>query len=339
MYGDLDSFAWEAPAEPGVFSWQECELWRDAPGMRQPVLALVGRPGAPTREYYPLAGNQSLYRVLAAVDPTEEGILAFVQRYGRLGEGVEAWADLPDGRSALVEPLREWRTVITWLGEQVRVWDMIEAGDLDGLAPIIQWDGKKAVRYQMPVAVRRSLLPEWDQLPEEFRRDADKRDEDFYTIAGGRQEGDRLLRLTPGDVLQPARYWLLDGVNGMLGNTTQPALLWDDTGGRVILRHYPRSLLGAAYLQFAVAILSGRVSRICQVCGRSFEVTKIASRNDRLTCSNTCRTRAYRDRQKKAQELHAAGKAPQEIAVIIGSDLETVAGWLHKEGDSEPARG
>jgi hypothetical protein len=63
----------------------------------------------------------------------------------------------------------------------------------------------------------------------------------------------------------------------------------------------------------------------------------IASRNDRLTCSNTCRTRAYRDRQKRAQELHAAGKPPQEIAEILGSILETVTGWLHKEGDSKSA--
>jgi hypothetical protein len=330
MFGDLSDFVWEVPAEVGVFSWQECRLWRD---WREPGLALVGRYGAASRQYRPLAGNLSLYRALAAVDPTGEGILAFVERYGRLGKGVETSADLPNGRHGIVEPFGTWRTVIVWLRETVRLWDMIEAGDSDGLASVIKWDGKGAVRYCVPAAVGELLWPGWENLPEDYRRQAEKREADCYTIAGGVLGPDRLLRLTPGDVLQPARYLLLDLVNGMLGNTTQPALLWDDKAGRPILRHYPNSLLGAAYLQFATAILSGRVSRTCQVCGRQFEVTTLASRNDRLTCSNTCRTRAYRDRQKKAQELYAGGKTLREIAKILGSRLEAVKGWVRKEKD------
>jgi hypothetical protein len=136
-------------------------------------------------------------------------------------------------------------------------------------------------------------------------------------------------------VLLPARWQVLSWVNGALGKTAQPALSWDDRAGRSVLYTWPRSLLGAAYLQFAHAILSGRLSQTCVVCGRAFEVTKISSRNDRLTCSNTCRTRAYRDRQRKAQELFAGGRTPREIARLLGTTTDKVKAWVQSQNRKE----
>jgi hypothetical protein len=138
----------------------------------------------------------------------------------------------------------------------------------------------------------------------------------------------QLAQLTPGDVIHPARLFLIAAVNGTLGRTTQPMLLWDDKAARARMCTYPRSLLGAAYLQFATAILSGRLSRTCQVCGRAFEITNVSSRDDRVTCSNTCRTRAYRDRQQRSRDLLGKGWSLKRISAELGSDVPTIKKWL-----------
>src|SRR5262249_42108217 len=117
-------------------------------------------------------------------------------------------------------------------------------------------------------------------------------------------------------------------VNDHLSRATQPALLWDQKHRKVIQRNYPRSLFGAVHLQFSAAILSGRETQVCPVCGRYFEVTALASRNDRLTCSNRCRVRAYRDRQQKARDLHAKNWSLQRIAKELGSEISTIKKWL-----------
>jgi hypothetical protein len=324
MFGDPSSFLWHAPASEGVYEWQDCRLVGDARFKR----SLVRKCSLEDlMDYYPLGENVSLYRTLAAVEPTETGILEFVNRYGPLGEGVEKYAELPDGRHGMVEPLEDWRHTVVWLGEAIRLWDMIERGDRDGLARVIKWQGKKAVYYREPETVRRWLhIPSRKELPEDVWR---RLKELERPIASVDHSPEILATFTPGDVVEPARAWVVFTVNGTLANTVQPAFLWDRRG-RVLFRTWPRSLLGATYLQFATAIRSHRVSRECQVCGKPFEVTNIASRNDRLTCSQTCRTRAYRDRQKKARELHAAGRKPGEIAREIGSTTKKVREWIKK---------
>jgi hypothetical protein len=287
------------------------------------------------RGYRPLAGTLSLYQALAKVEPTEEGVLAFVRRYGPLGEGVETSAETPEDRYATVEPLPAWRKTVVWLREWIRLWDMIKRGDRDGLARFIKWRGKEKVFYQASPALH-AALGHPEELPEGVHELWDALWGEGLTIAGADPSDRgvaRLTQLTRGDVIQPARLVLLAAVNGTLGRTTQPALIWDDKAARARMFTHPRSLLGAAYLQFATAILSGRLSRTCQVCGRAFEVTNVSSRNDRLTCSNTCRTRAYRDRQQQAREFHDKGWSLKRISKELRSDVSTVKKWIsqHKE--------
>jgi hypothetical protein len=141
------------------------------------------------------------------------------------------------------------------------------------------------------------------------------------TIASADHNPGLLASFAPGEVEAPARCVVLRIVNDSLGRAAQPALLWDQKHRKVPQRNYPRSLLGAVHLQFAAAILSGREARMCPVCGRYFEVTALASRNDRLTCSNRCRVRAYRDRQQRARELHGEGWSLTRIAEDLGSKI------------------
>jgi hypothetical protein len=320
VFGDLSAFVWTVPISPDAFRFVECVQTDKA---AEP--ALVWQEGGPVRHYRPLTGKDSLYRTLAAVSPTAEGILDFARRYGRLGEGVEAFGTLPDGSHVTVEPLGAWRRTITWLGEAVRLWDLAQAEDRAGLSKVIRWGRKGAVRYQAP---RDLLLRLHGYLPSPEVRTLL---EGMHTIAAADYNPDLFSTFTQGDVVDPARCFVLRIVNDFLDRTAQPALLWDGKHKRVLLRHYPRSLLGAIYLQFSTAILSGRETRMCSVCQRYFEVTALASRNDRLTCSNRCRVRAYRDRQQRARELRAKGWSPKRISAEIGSAVSIIKKWLQNK--------
>jgi hypothetical protein len=325
VFGDLSTFGWDVPLSPDAFRIEECV------SQGKPAPALVWQEDGPVRHYWPLAGKESLYRILAAVSPTPEGIVDFARQYGRLGEGVETYSTLPDGSYATVEPLAGWRTTIGWLGEAVRLWDLAQQSDSAELSKVIRWDKKGVVRYQAP---RDLLIRVFGSLPPpELRSIIESMIEEKHVIASTVHNPKRFAAFAQGDVVEPARCVVLSLVNDCLSRTAQPALLWDVKARRVLLRHYPRSLLGAVSLQFATAILSGRTTQTCPVCGRYFEVTALASRNDRLTCSNRCRVRAYRDRQQKARELHGKGWSFKRISKELGSDVSTIKQWLshHKE--------
>jgi hypothetical protein len=319
VFGDLSTFTWEVPISPDAFHIEECRrVQLDRPA--EP--ALVWKGGGPVRHCQPLNGKESLYRTLADVSPTPEGILGFARQYGRLGEGVEAFATLADGSLATVEPLDAWRRTVVWLGEAVRLWDLAQKGDRAELSKVIQWLGKGAVRYRAPRELL--LLLHGSEPPDEVMNLWNK----MHTIASAHDNPGLLASFAPGEVEAPARCFVLRIVNDSLGRAAQPALLWDQKHRKILQRNYPRSLLGAVHLQFAAAILSGRETRACPVCGRYFEVTALASRNDRLTCSNRCRVRAYRDRQQRARQLHGEGWSPKRIAEELGSKVSRVKKWL-----------
>lgn len=320
MFGDLSTFSWSVPHFPNAFRFEECVLSEERPYAKE--LSLTWRDSEPTRQYSPFSGTESkesLYRTLASVPPTPEGILDFVRRYGRLGEGVERYARLPDGSLRMVEPLREWCQAVVRLGEAVRLWDLAQQGNRSELSKVIRWEGRGAVHYRPAPEIRKFFF-ESETYPEEK-----------LTIASLDRYTEYLASFAPGEVEAPAKCIVLRVVNGYLGRTAQPALLWDLKSRKVLQRYYPRSLLGAVYLQFAAAILSGRQSQVCPVCGRYFEVTALSSRNDRQTCSNRCRVRAYRERQARARALHGEGWSIKRIAKELGSENSTIKKWLSKD--------
>jgi len=313
-FGELDTAVWEVPLGDDAFRVEECRPIEKSSSES----CLVWREGGPVKRYRVTTARESLYRILAAVSPTPAGILDFAREYGRLGESVETYATLPDGSGRTVEPLRKWRAVIVWLSEAVRLWDLANADDRAGLGKVIRWN-KGEVRYRMPRRLFRLVVGEgppdltqlWDMM---------------HTISSF--DGSAFIR---NDVIEPARCFVLRIINNFLGGAAQPAMLWDSKHKRVLLRYLPRSLLGAIALQFGTAILSGRTTRVCPVCQRYFEVTAQASRSDRLTCSDRCRIRAYRDRQQRARSLHAKGWSAKRIAHDLGSDISTIKKWLAQD--------
>jgi hypothetical protein len=81
-------------------------------------------------------------------------------------------------------------------------------------------------------------------------------------------------------------------------------------------------------LQFALDVSGVPKYRRCPSCGRWFERTPRLNRADRRTCSAACRTQHYRERQKRARKLVSEGKSVEQVAEALGSDAETVKGWV-----------
>jgi hypothetical protein len=109
-----------------------------------------------------------------------------------------------------------------------------------------------------------------------------------------------------------------------------PLMVWDPEAGRPRLSFEIDSLWGAVCLQFAEAVTGGLNYQRCPACSRWFELTPGVNRANRLTCSDSCRQRAFRQRRDRARELHAEGKTVREVARELGSVLKTVKGWVSK---------
>lgn len=135
-----------------------------------------------------------------------------------------------------------------------------------------------------------------------------------------------------------ARAW--DALQNTVNENMQrlgcsPRLLWERTARetRLRIRSVPQSLIAAMWVQFAMAIEGNRDYQQCDQCGGWFEVAA-EKREDARFCSNACRFKAYRGRQKEAQRLRAEGKSLGQIAALVGSDVRTVSGWVRaKKGE------
>jgi transposase-like protein len=105
-------------------------------------------------------------------------------------------------------------------------------------------------------------------------------------------------------------------------------VLLDQETGRQGLYVNPKNLLGALWVQLAESIDKGQSSKRCSECGEWMLLAPGTSRSDREFCSDRCRVNAFRKRKKPAARLYRKGMAPSAIAKMLGSDSETVRGWL-----------
>ncbi|MFH1920114.1 MAG: helix-turn-helix domain-containing protein [Planctomycetota bacterium] len=103
------------------------------------------------------------------------------------------------------------------------------------------------------------------------------------------------------------------------------------TGQMELGFHIGGDLLTALWCQFVLAVAENKQFRRCATCNRPFEVSPEVNRKDRTICSDACRAKAYRRRKASALKLREAGKNLREIAKEIGSDPQTIKGWLQEK--------
>jgi len=123
-------------------------------------------------------------------------------------------------------------------------------------------------------------------------------------------------------------------INHALRDSCAPVLDWNPDVAdefRFRLDWMPQSLLGALWLQAVGSVTRASRFQQCVSCGRIMEISveKITgARADARLCSVACRSREYRKRKRHAKQLSRNGWTPARIAKRVGSETQTVRGWL-----------
>ena len=256
----------------------------------------------------PTADDSSLFRNFARMEPTPDQILEFAGRYGSL------WM-------LKCEPFCEWEFEIRTMRFLVDLWDAVVEKKKSGLiAEHFRPDENGVIAYLFPetmtayspYAHKRVLTTEHGARP----------GVGWGMIAGGGAKG---------KPLEVASLFIWRAVNTRL-NALGSEVTLDRLGPdqyRLAIR--PHDLLGALWVQFALAISDSKEFRQCEVCGRSFELDPGINRTSRFYCQNACRVKAYRMRKAEANRLHNHGKTLRQIATQLESDVPTVKKWITRK--------
>jgi hypothetical protein len=291
----------------------------DASGERVPVLVPCDEHGL--RRWEPFDEEPALFRIFAETDPTPEGILGFVNRYGPLLGPANFFG------SADAQSVGAIRCMILWLRHLLHLWDSIEDNDLKALRQIVQF--RNGTIYFQKVLMQAASGHAHYRL-------------DWNPARTRATPGKAWLEATPPFSLSDVRALAMLCLSGELGSELHADC-------RIVVRPQvrvgvvqeydrpafviaPTSLWGLLVLQFAKAVEGERRYQRCAVCRRWFLLAPGINRADRQTCSGTCRNRLYFQRQQRAREMHAQGKTPREIARELGSDVKKVRAWIKKEG-------
>ena len=289
MPDDIVEFQWNV--HEGGYRWIDTTS-ADAAPKRGPFLTdnrPIGARGFNVKRYKPLSIYSGLFRTFADTEPTSASIKAFADRFGLLGGDVATMVVLPDhrkGRRQLVgvgERSREWRREILTMRQMVDLWGKARNGDVEGLAPHIQWRKGEVYYFSHP-----------DLGPKERRKRPGVK-----TVARiSARSSYELSRVYPNrDLVGPAFSYVQQAVNDRLKDCVSSRLLWDPPHSGLKLHVVPDSLLGALWFQFAQAIEHNSDFRMCAECAMWFELSPRTARTDKIYCSDACRMRAYRKRK------------------------------------------
>jgi hypothetical protein len=317
--------AWSGAAfkrSAGIRPWGE----REENG-RKPEQFLIGmvdledRAFRTVRKYRPLSDPALFLRFITVAPPSPASILNFAQRYGSLGSDIAAtisvpWPtpNTPSGVPLVCsgESIGRWTNEISTMGRVFTLFTMLQRRDLDGLSRHIKWrSDDKCVCYE-------SHPSDADVQPEPVDRIS-------VTIAAEHATPD-FSDIPPGDLLQPAVRYIQTLVNDRLRGRVSPRLLRNETG-KLVTHTVPDGLIGALWLQLAQVIARDAIVGMCATCSNFF-VAPLRGAHDKAFCSKTCKNKAFRERQLRAQELSAEGVPLAEIAEIVATDPATAHRWI-----------
>jgi hypothetical protein len=287
--------------------------------------------------YAPMREESGLFRNFAETPPTADGVLAFANRYGCLGDVslipvtrqaqsplVPDKFDYPDSRVATEEG-HDWLAAILWVRFVARFWEASSAGDASFLSNFLSWRGQGAVTFTNPAYDLGEGVPRHPILRPTEAIEVLSRDTNPELLAGAR----------PGDLVLPAKVFVQKSLNLVLNVSASSQMVWSRERAAPVLQWLPRHLFGAMCLQLALAVSEGKEYRRCSVCGKWFELAPDVNRKSRLTCSSSCRNKLYRERQDEARRLHAAGKTAKQIAKTLRADPEAVARWVEDKKNAQ----
>ena len=281
-------------------------------------------PGLGGDSYRPLHEELAAFRTFADLDPTRDNVASFVRKFGVL---------LHENSRSLLVPERA-SPKPSQFGE-----------------PLLLWEAEtRAMRYALDVADaldQPRKLSEWVSLDPPtgdfsrafFYREEEAGSERFSEIASDTFRTSLLGYIVgqPRDAAlsRAGKFFVQQEINRHLERNAAPKLLYNPESDQLELRLMPTNLLGALWLQFARSVEASKTYRRCRVCKQWFEVSVAGKRRQSIYCSDRCRVKKYRDRRNEAVARAAAGESPHSIAKALGSELDTVLGWI-KQPDQEP---
>jgi hypothetical protein len=276
--------------------WEDFEWHRADDGYRWtetklgPTLVAVQQSGPLRMTKYRPFSEQYLFRDFARLDPSPEAVLGFANRFGMLGYPV----------------------ALDFLGNEpwtLTSSDPPEVFNASNLPPVelsgflgcvvgepLDNDQPKGWSWTAQIRRVRNFLAQQSVLNKEPERAAS-------------------LQMSANDALE---------------QTAGPYLTWSPTTRSFHLQLRPRSLIGAVWLQAAMAASVPKTFRQCLVCKTPIEISisQTGTRTDAKFCSNQCKTRDYRERKAKARVLRQKGWSLPRIARKLRSDTQTVRQWV-----------
>lgn len=309
----LFQFVWDV-AKSG-YQWVEVpDRWGDLGGTRTVLRPIDPEKGI--RTYRPLDDEPALFRNFARIDLTPEDILRFANRYGLLCTELSGlqWATPSSPLDFHYPTPAMWLNLVRWLRHHIRLWDMSENRDSLELKRLVQVDGDDVIFF--------SCLD--DENLAQFisgRARRTTRRESKYLLNFQNEPPQKIP-------FAAAALYVASKVSIALRADSETGMFWSPLDHRPVFRIFPRSLWGAICLQFCQAMDRGTRYLQCIECGKWIALAPGINRSDRLTCSPTCRTKAYRGRQERARKLADEGMKPRDIAKEVGSDVEIVKKWI-----------
>ena len=264
------------------------------------------------RHYNPLIEATGLFREFSELDMSKEAILAFANEYGGMRERNQILRPgYGPGDSRARTPgdtMGGWCESIGYMKLAVRLWDMVRTDDLDGLSRYISWSSQGHLVFDS-----HPDLPVGQEAP--------------WFSWRGLDETTLCLKRKPSDLVQSARAVIALCVECNMGrNASVTVRLQDECEMQIYV-----SMMGlntALWFQFAQAVIGNRDYRQCRTCGRWYELHPDTARTNRLSCSDACRSKAYRQRKAEARRLFTEGIAVDEIARRLGTEPNTAHAWI-----------
>lgn len=268
--------------------------------------------------YDPFQAAPTLYREFSELNldtPIPE-ILAFANKWGTLGGDAsvevhvvdDSWAPISDKKFLWAEALGRWLDEIAEMRVAVEIWDMIRLKNHDALHDLIHWeDGKIFWSHEVGDKVSDVVNDEdcfWTidvTTGERVVISSNGLNVANAYVSAENYYPERQDNLSPNDPESAARYIVGDCISEGLAGRVSAQLGPQANEVSPVLRLVPDSLIGALWLQFAIAVDGNIDYRRCEECKMWLEIAPGTGRPDRQFCSDACRMRAYRKRKAGAQ--------------------------------------
>ncbi len=287
--------------------------------------------------------NEGLFREFSELDTDAQSVRAFANRYGWLGVGEPAAAEVRSQvggsvyRVYVAEPLERWSEEVRAMHDMVAVWDRL-AEYLDGRrphAPDLMQLEPNAAQELRDLLAKYDGDPELEAIPPKTYRPPLANPAGLAWPITVVEPERQLLRVGPAS-LWTTLHFIKSTTNQRLRLHTAVVMGVSDATDMLHLVVSPLNLLGALWLQFAGSIDAGARWRRCAApdCDNWIQVSTSPGVPGRSAAarycqdSHRCRKAAERYRRKRAATLDEQHYSVAEIARMLNVPEKSVLGYL-----------